>query len=47
MDKRYYVKRDSKILHKYDDYDQALYVALTYFRSVIFDNVTKQIIFED
>ena len=47
MGKRYYVKRDSKILHKYDDYDQALFVALTYFRSVILDNKTKQIIFED
>jgi hypothetical protein len=47
MDERYEVKRDKKILHKYDNYDQALFVALTYFRAVVYDTMTKQIIFED
>lgn len=46
MDERFDVVVNNKILHKYDEYDQAVYVAMTYICAHVYDNITKEIIFQ-
>lgn len=45
MDPRFDIVVDGKILHKYDDYDQALYVAMSYICCYIYDHFIKEVVF--